>query len=72
MEGSVTIGTCSLCGGPVSVPSMWMSIIPPVPTCGACGAVEAPHGPVIQMQPQRYTFVVTSGTTTKASFDGTR
>lgn len=45
------VGTCSLCGGPVTVPAVWMSIIPPTPTCGHCGAVAAEHGPVIPMRP---------------------
>lgn len=45
-----TIGTCSLCGGPVSVPvGPWGSVIPPKPTCEGCGAVAAEHGPVVPM-----------------------
>lgn len=45
------IGTCSNCGGSVSVPSVWMGIIPPTPICDGCGAVPvAAHGPVIPMQ----------------------
>lgn len=46
-----TVGTCSLCGGRVTVPDVWMSIIPPTPTCEQCGAVAAEHGPVIPMRP---------------------
>lgn len=46
------IGTCSICGGAVSVPRVWMGIIPPTPRCGGCGAMAAAHGPVIPMQPQ--------------------
>lgn len=47
-----TIGTCSLCGGAVTVPSVWMGVIPPVPTCSGCGARAAEaHGPVIPMKP---------------------
>lgn len=46
-----TIGTCSLCGGPVQVPLIWGGIIPPTPTCGDCGATaKEPHGPVIPMK----------------------
>lgn len=45
------IGTCSCCGGRVSVPTVFMSVVPPVPTCESCGATQAAHGPVIQMQP---------------------
>ena len=42
-----TIGTCSNCGGPVTMPSMMVN---PVPSCEKCGATpKAPHGPVIPM-----------------------
>lgn len=48
------IGTCSICTGAVTVPDVWMCIIPPTPTCSSCGAVSAaPHGPVIPMAPKR-------------------
>jgi hypothetical protein len=44
------VGTCSLCGGPVCVPIVYMSTVPPTPTCHQCGAVPVPdHGPVIPM-----------------------
>ena len=51
MSTYTAVGTCSLCGGRVSVPSFWMSIVPPVPTCESCGATAALHGPVMPMQP---------------------
>ena len=45
-----TIGTCSLCGGPVQVPEFWGGCVPPQPTCAHCGAVAKPtYGPTIQM-----------------------
>ena len=45
------IGTCSRCGGPVSVPNIWGGVIPPVPTCQNCGAVKrTKYGPVIDME----------------------
>jgi hypothetical protein len=48
------VGTCSLCGGPVSTPTAWMSVRPPVPQCESCGAYAAqPHGDVIEMAPPR-------------------
>jgi len=51
-EDNYTIGTCSLCGGPVKIARVYMSVIPPTPTCVQCGAVSAaPHGPVIPMRP---------------------
>jgi hypothetical protein len=59
---SQVVDTCSICGGAVMVPLMWMSGIPPVPTCGGCGAVAAAHGPVIPMRRQEYS--VTTGTST--------
>lgn len=51
------IGTCSLCGGPVSVPMVWHGVYPPTPTCTGCGAIKRGHGPVIDMAPapQQYT-----------------
>lgn len=53
------VGTCSLCGGAVTVPSVFWSIVPPIPTCSRCGATPSqPHGPVIEMQPSR-TYTVT-------------
>ncbi len=52
--GDRTIGTCSVCGGAVTVPGIWGAIIPPVPTCSACGATKREsHGPVIDMEPGR-------------------
>jgi hypothetical protein len=61
MNSYTTIGTCSLCGGRVSVPSIWMGIIPPTPTCESCGATMREHGPVVEMTPARRT-VTTSNT----------
>jgi len=43
------IGTCSQCGGPVYLPDVWASVLPPTPTCMRCGAIAAKHGPVIPM-----------------------
>jgi len=49
--GDITVGTCSCCGGRVTVPDNWLSVIPPVPTCKQCGATpEQPHGAVIPMK----------------------
>lgn len=51
-------GTCSICGGAVTTPTMWHGIIPPVPTCSQCGAVPAaPHGPVIPMKPASRPYI---------------
>jgi len=46
------IGTCSECGGAVTLPRTWMGMTPPNPTCRDCGAVRVDHGPVIQMKPR--------------------
>jgi hypothetical protein len=35
----------------VVCPLAYLSIVPPTPTCEACGAVAADHGPVIDMVP---------------------
>jgi hypothetical protein len=54
MIGDRTIGTCSICGGAVTVPGIWGAIVTPVPTCSGCGATKREsHGPVIDMQPRR-------------------
>jgi hypothetical protein len=46
-----TIGSCSLCGGPVRVPTVWSSIFPPTPECFECHAVSSGgNGPVIPMR----------------------
>lgn len=58
-----TIGTCSICGGRVSVPQVWHGIIPPTPTCEACGAVAAEtYGPVIPMQRPQFDIKISDGT----------
>lgn len=56
------LGTCSLCGGLVTVPEAWWGIYPPTPTCAACGAtMKHPHGLVIEMA-RRNTFEFVNNT----------
>lgn len=46
------IGTCSLCGGPVVVPDVFYSVLPPIPRCRDCGArMKRSYGRVILMEP---------------------
>lgn len=47
------IGTCSICGGSVITPAVWMGVNPPPQTCSRCGAhASNDHGlPVIPMTP---------------------
>lgn len=53
------IGTCSLCGGAVTVPSLWWGVVPPIPTCTRCGAVQQEsYGPVIPMKPQKHRWTL--------------
>ncbi|MEK6860506.1 MAG: hypothetical protein AABY07_00915 [Nanoarchaeota archaeon] len=49
------IGCCSICGGEVTVPFDFWSIIPPVPTCENCGAVmnQEQELEVIPMRPAK-------------------
>lgn len=47
------IGICSICGGQVAVPTEWLGIFPPRPTCMNCGALAKEAGPVIPMEPFR-------------------
>lgn len=43
-----TIGTCSLCGGPVKMPAYSVNL---TPSCERCGAtMKNPHGPVVPME----------------------
>lgn len=52
MFNKTIVGTCSLCGGCVSLPSVFWSVIPPTPTCEGCGATaKSDHGPIIPMSP---------------------
>jgi hypothetical protein len=46
------LGSCSICGGPVVVPTAYWSVIAPIPECASCGAIKADtHGPVVPMVP---------------------
>lgn len=51
--GRSVIGSCSICGGPVTVHTIWHCVIPDTPRCEQCGAVkkEEYRGPVIPMVP---------------------
>jgi hypothetical protein len=45
------LGTCGHCGGSVSVPTVYMSLVSPTPACDDCGRrPAAAHGPVIPME----------------------
>lgn len=63
------VGTCSLCGGMVTVPTVWMCTIPPTPTCQSCGAHAPMHGPVIQMQPNNVKITYSGNTKVENSAD---
>lgn len=53
-----TVGTCSICQGPVTVPDFWGGSVPPVPSCARCGATtKQPYGPVIPMVPSEQSGV---------------
>lgn len=55
--GHTSIGSCSCCGGPVTVPSLWMGVVPPVPTCCRCGATpKSVPGPVIETERPRILY----------------
>lgn len=64
------IGTCGICGGRVTVPSPYWSVIPPVPSCESCGAQVAQHGPVLPMNPAPRREVVTTQTTISYDWQG--
>lgn len=45
------VGTCSICSGPVCVPTAYHSIVPPTPKCADCGATaKRNYGAVIPME----------------------
>ena len=48
--GYTYIGSCSLCGGDVTVPQVWGGLHIPLPTCENCGATKKKTGPIIQME----------------------
>lgn len=50
---SQTIGRCDQCGGRVTVPRAWMSVVPPIPKCESCGATyhEEDQMPTLPMRP---------------------
>ena len=46
------IGTCGLCGGPVTIPTIWHGVNIPPATCKNCGAtVKKDYGPILPMNP---------------------
>lgn len=48
------VGICGICGGDVTLPSIWHGIYPPKPSCQSCGAIACdPSLPVLPMQPRR-------------------
>ena len=51
------LGICSLCGGMVTVPTVFMSIYPPTPECERCGAEPTPKKEeIIDMRPRKYDY----------------
>lgn len=45
------LGTCSLCGGDVTVPATWHGVFPPTAECTKCGAIPANSKPTVEMVP---------------------
>lgn len=61
---NVRIGTCGICGGPVSTPAVWHGIIPPEKKCEWCGAhPQEELGPVLPMKEVRQGNIVEIRTT---------
>ena len=44
------LGRCSICSGNVVVPNVWYGVVPPVPECQSCHAVQQDDRPVIKME----------------------
>ena len=54
MSDKVKIGVCSICGGDVTTPHAWRSIVPPPPEeCSRCGATRDEGWPIIVMTRRR-------------------
>lgn len=54
MSNVFRIGTCGICGGPVSIPSVWFGTVPPDAACERCGArPKNQYGPVLPMEDAR-------------------
>ena len=49
------IGKCSICGSFVVVPSIWLGVNPPTPTCQGCGATKDDDLPEVKMRPSKTT-----------------
>jgi hypothetical protein len=47
------VGKCGICGGLVTVPTVWHSVVPPTPQCQKCHAVkdETANLPTVPMVP---------------------
>lgn len=74
MGEAIVLGTCSICGGAVTIPKLWYGTIPPVPICSKCGATKKTetYGPVIPMVPNSSNFIPTPfGPLTPYNDDGT-
>jgi hypothetical protein len=44
------VGRCSLCGGSVTIPTFYHSVVPPTPTCQSCGATKKNTMPIVEME----------------------
>lgn len=44
------LGSCSKCGGRVTVPKIWHGVNPPTPSCDSCHSIPVDTKPVIQMK----------------------
>jgi hypothetical protein len=44
------VGKCSLCGGAVTVPTVYHSTVPPTPSCQSCGATKKNDLPIVEME----------------------
>jgi hypothetical protein len=65
-----TIGTCSNCGGPITIPTVWHGTVPPIKICENCGAIALEdHGPVMPVKTttsNSMKITVTNNTTTNS------
>lgn len=57
----IKVGVCGACGGEVTVPRVWHSVVPPRPQCSRCHRYAKPQGPMIEMENKPRRVVPSAG-----------
>jgi len=55
MDNSKIVGSCSICGGLVTIPNYLHSVTKPIPICQNCGAtMKLPEIPMVPMKEKKF------------------